>query len=74
MKRKLLPLLLAVNIFMMTACGEEEVTMSTNAWIDSDIEGFVTEETVVSEKDDFAVAANKELILSENSKNTGLGI
>lgn len=73
MKRKLVPLLLAVAIFMMTACGEEEVTMSTNAWIDSDIEGFVTEETVVSEKDDFAVAANKELILSEDKKNLGVG-
>ncbi len=72
MRRKLVPLLLAASIFVMTACGEEQTSLSSNTWIDSDIEGFVTEETVVSEKDDFAAAANKELILNEDSKNLGL--
>jgi putative endopeptidase len=73
MKRKLVPLLLAATIFVMTACGEEEISLSTNTWIDSDIEGFVTEETIVSEKDDFAAAANKELILNGADSNGSLG-
>lgn len=73
MKRKLVPLLLAATIFVMTACGEEEISLSTNTWIDSDIEGFVTEETIVSERDDFAAAANKELILNGVDSRGSLG-
>lgn len=69
MKRKIVSLLLTAAIFVLTACGQEEISMSTNTWIDSDIEGFVTEETNVSEKDDFAAAANKDLILSGNVKD-----
>ena len=73
MKRKLVTLLLTATFLMLTACGDEEVSLSTNTWIDSDIEGFVTEETVVSEKDDFAAAANKELILSGINEDGSLG-
>lgn len=42
----------------------DETISKDSKWINSDVEGIVTEDTSVSEKDDFATASNKEWILS----------
>lgn len=44
---------------------DTDQTISKNSkWVNSDVVGVVTKDTSVSEKDDFATAANKEWILS----------
>lgn len=72
MKRKMISLMLVACLLTLAGCGSESNTL-TNKWIDSDIKGFVTADTVVSEKDDFAAAVNKDLILSGELEGSNLG-
>ena len=68
--RRFLALLI---VLLMTCAGASAATVkagetisSTSRWINSDIEGSVDENTVVSVKDDFHTAANLEWLLSED--------
>ncbi len=70
MKKKLLSAVLALNLLILSGCGGTNSDAPSSKWVDSDIEGSITADTVVSVKDDFIAAVNKDLYASGELKGS----
>lgn len=73
--RRILSLAIALVMLMCMACATAEETVVGEKWINADVVGNVTSDTVTSLKDDFHTHANKQWILDnpikEGNSNNG---